>query len=275
MFILNKNVFINVCFLCCICVTETIAEPSPQLVEQERLDTALVVALHYSDQYGAIELLDAGANPNVADKSNKSALCIALVKKLEDAAILLIEKGADLNVCSWNGTPALWLSLRFGTPKVALSMIEHGADPNAVYMSDSILYTSILHQWPRVAISLLEAGANPNIGEDPLYMHSPLMIAGLFQQHEVIKKLIDCGANLNATTAQGLTLWDIVDEHTAKFIVRYRQKAATMPFLMALHGSGYQGPRSLTPDPSPPHTVESKDAVLYCKELVRYIAKYL
>lgn len=75
-------------------------------------------------------LLDNGADINVVNTKNNSALILAIGKSFEKAAELLIERGADVNIVGQNSETALTWAVDKNFEKIVQSLADKGADIN-------------------------------------------------------------------------------------------------------------------------------------------------
>ncbi|MDX1292947.1 MAG: ankyrin repeat domain-containing protein, partial [Hyphomonas sp.] len=131
--------------------------------------------LHYAS-FGKPELLkvllEAGAMPNVTDKTGHTPLHFAARDQRWANIALLLAHGADPNIRNENGE----------TPLLLLSSSEYHSDtPENI---------------TRSAALLIEYGADPNIGDADglLPVHGALRL----QYHDLFRMLVDAGANLQA-----------------------------------------------------------------------------
>ena len=184
-------------------------------------------------------LLDAGAAPNVQTRLGNTPLIIAAAHASSvDVVRLLLERNADLHVTNRRGTSALRNAVRAGeleTAKVLLNrgarqnsetngasdlslaagrgdqqMVElllgHGADPNHE-KGRSALTAALLAQKPAIIKRLLEAGArldrHLNPGGVPPVVLSAYSEVG---DAEIIKRMVDKGADLNVRNERGETV---------------------------------------------------------------------
>jgi ankyrin repeat protein len=182
-----------------------------------------IINLHYD---AAAQLLDSGANPNVADETGMAALYAvcnmdtlawiqgrpapALESNSEvDAAALvkkILEKGGDPNArlkkailqrhhdyqierALVEGTTPLMRAARYGDAEIARILLERGADPT-LKTKDG---TNALMFAAGVSLAAVR-------GEDPSLLH-PSEDGSV----EIIKMLLDRGLDINAANDQGLT----------------------------------------------------------------------
>jgi ankyrin repeat protein len=150
---------------------------------------------------------------------------------------LLLELGADLKQSSGNHTSPLLIALLNGQVGIATELLERGADPNAADdYHRAALFAAIdlrnfnhdkypfLYSDGRDPLALIEAllakGADPNLRTDTVPVHglmqfdgswvnfdgqTPFIRAALSGDIEVMRLLLQHGADPNIATAQGST----------------------------------------------------------------------
>ena len=168
--------------------------------------TALMFAARQGASEGARALIDAGAPTNSTDPDGTTALNIAIINAHFDTAAVLIEKGADLNAADAAGM----------TPLYAAVDMKH-QEP----MINRPLQKATGRLSAQDVISLLLAnGANANLTlKTPLLMrqHStgdaslgegatPLMRAAKVTDVDLMKELLEHGANPNLVLKNGTTV---------------------------------------------------------------------
>ena len=80
-----------------------------------------------------VELLNAGASPNVRTGDGTTALREATVNNQEDVVRILLEHGADVNAKEdIFGTTCLMEAARVGSVPIVKLLLQHGADVNAM-----------------------------------------------------------------------------------------------------------------------------------------------
>lgn len=151
-------------------------------------------------------LLDAGADINVVDPDQQSALILALINGHYDAAAVLIERGIDVNMPDKVGRTALYAAVddhtmpssnrpspreidnRLTSLDVIRMLLDHGA------RIDAPLRAQIPYR------TKLDRGGDGVLGIGT----TPLIRAARAGDVAVIKVLLDGGANARATTRNGV-----------------------------------------------------------------------
>ena len=204
------------------------------LEKNAHVGDALVKA-SYEGQEGAVQLLmEGGADIDALDYGNSTALEAALSQRHKGLARLLLEKGAcvrkalslashqgyenmvklmldrgaDINAQGPKGTALEAASYR-GHIKLVQLLLNRGARTNprrTKYTSKTILETTIESHWckERVVQLLLEKGAP--VGES-------LHLAAAQGKEDIVRLLLDHGANIDARWCQGTALEVAVTSH--------------------------------------------------------------
>jgi ankyrin repeat protein len=184
--------------------------------------TALMYAARQGQINAVTALADVGANLNVVDPEGSTAMNIAIINGHYDVAARLLEKGANPNIGDAAGMGALYAAVdmkhftgyvnrpsprasgRLSAADLVTVLLKHGADPNLA------LRAPLLMRQHNTGDPALAAGA------------TPLMRATKALDIEIMKTLLDHGADPSRTLANGTT-----------------------SLAVALTG---RGPRTLTPD---------------------------
>ena len=127
------------------------------------VDRSLVEASEKGDLNKVQQLLDSGADLNVEDYANHTALYHAAEKGHFNIAKLLLEKGAKVNHES--GDSALLWACHYGHVDIVKLLIENGANVNAKRsMDDSTPLSFAVHRNHKEIVELLlEKGADTNV----------------------------------------------------------------------------------------------------------------
>jgi ankyrin repeat protein len=136
-------------------------------------------------------LLDAGGDVNAAANDGETLLMTVARGGHVDAARLLLERGADLEAReSWHGQTALMWAAAQGHPQMLRELLAHGADVNA---------RSNHEEWERQITS------EPRDKWLPPGGLTPLLFAARENCLGCIPVLVEAGAELNATTPDGIS----------------------------------------------------------------------
>lgn len=144
-------------------------------------------------------------NMSMAD-TGFSPLMLAVINSYFSIIKLLVEQGADVNSPSNRGTTPLMIAVGQGEIQIAEYLIQHGADINHVNETNdnALTYTLEVFEGSQKEIIpliklLLQHNINIEIKEHEANF-TPLMIACQKGYLEVVKLLVEQGANVNAPT---------------------------------------------------------------------------
>ena len=189
--------------------------------EVDARDKVHLTPLHIACQHGKLEivrlLLDHGAEVNAeADDGRKPLhfLSYGKYRSQEDGvrvARLLLKRGADVNTrCNDHKTP-LHLASYFGNVEIVRLLLDHGADPEANATGDfedkplhKVSYGKYRSEADgvRVVQLLLERGADVNTRRNDHW--TPLHVASCFGNVEIVRLLLDHGADPEANAEAGM-----------------------------------------------------------------------
>lgn len=166
--------------------------------------TALILAT-ISSKFEAVSFLITKKHGlELQDSVGKTALTYACEKNFVEIAKLLIEKGANPNHQDQGGHI---LRYCFQYPQLLRLLLENGVDLNEP-SGISFLTSTISLEAIKL---LLEKGANPN--PKSCFDNMPLTYACMKRQLDVVKLLIEAGADINITDQRGNFLLDRVDDN--------------------------------------------------------------
>jgi len=232
--------------------------------------TPVMFAAQQGDDVSARILLRAGAKPNDAQpKTGLTALMIASAMAQAKAVDVLLDNGANPNLADANGYTSLHRVVRDSDYGINLaakddiltivkSLLKHGANPNARLVQDKekaaeeIKNGNVAVEGKRTAVT---------VDEIILQGATPLFLAAEVNNLDVIKTLVDAGADPLIPTERGTTPLmmaagagtDVQRERelperataveTAKYLVEHGADVNTAGQYgwTALHAAAYQG----------------------------------
>lgn len=115
--------------------TDDATEPEPVQgwVDEfnEEGETPLIGAIREGTPSAIRSLLDAGANPNGADRTSRgwTVLMHAIHQGRDEVVDLLMERGADPNGISTKGKTALMMAAGYGHTAIVEALLDAGANP--------------------------------------------------------------------------------------------------------------------------------------------------
>ena len=167
-------------------------------------------------------LLDAGANVNAATKTGRTALFVAAMSEPSAPIVrLLASKGADVKVRDAFGNTTLVAAAVGNDLDTIRFVLDAGVDVNeAGKMNVTPLVESAYHGNTAAVKLLLSKGAKPNVvalapvlfplefpksGPIALGNVTPLLAAASSEQPQLVKALLDAGADVNAKDGRNMT----------------------------------------------------------------------
>ena len=184
------------------------ARADPSIVDNTYGDTCLHKAARQKYSADMLQaIIDHGADVDATNKENRTALAVACILKNEGAIKILINASANPNVAdNTYGDTSLHTAVQHECSTEALqTIIDHGADTNATNKRNETAFTLACMINNESAIKvLLNAGADSNIADIDGYTCLHYAVA----RHcsiEVLQAIIDHGANVNATNRRNET----------------------------------------------------------------------
>ncbi len=157
----------------------------------------LIDAAREADPAAVRALLDAGADPTVADGDGATPLHWASYRDDLDSADLLISAGGDVDAANDLGVTPLWLASLNGSATMIDRLLAAGANPDAaLVLGETPLMAAARSGNPDVVARLLDEGADPN--RRAARGQTALMWAVAERHAEVAKVLLAHGADAHA-----------------------------------------------------------------------------
>jgi ankyrin repeat protein len=198
------------------------AAPRGRTAEEAKIagSTPLIGATKYNNPEAVKLLLQQGANPNHQNQSGISALMLASEQGFVECVKNLCEGGANVELAP-SGKTALSMNLSGQTPlfcaakeghqEIVRYLLDRGANPNATnHYGVSVLWIPSQRGLFKIVELLLERGADaeiapsgPEAEERSICGWTPLYAAIKSRQYDVVKLLLQAGANPNAVTSLG------------------------------------------------------------------------
>ena len=235
----------------------TYSPPSSKILRQKQLDEQLIIATIRGDFDQAIQVLEAGANPNATDDREIRILPL----RLSTGEVISVEQRFG-----WEGMSVLFLSVMHSDAPLVDALIKKGANINTVLIvnitekinvlsdnlsvrdprtrqilqyhnarklppdvnersikeqqMDSSLLVAAAHGNVQQMLEHLEAGANPNVADHN--NTTALHWAAISHNVDAVRVLVAYGANPNAITAFSETVSNWTTNTDIRSILRKR-----------------------------------------------------
>jgi ankyrin repeat protein len=176
---------------------------------QQELDRGLIAAAHQGDSALLRSLLARGASVDTQDERGVTALIAAAYRNDLEAADLLISAGADVNVQDRTRQSAYLISTSEGYLELLRRTLQAGAD---VHSKDSYNGTGLIRAADRGHVEIIRALLQTDIDIDHVnnlgwtaLLEAIILGDGSERYQEVVRLLVDAGADVNLADAGGVT----------------------------------------------------------------------
>lgn len=165
--------------------------------------TPLTMSAFVASMEAMILLLENGAGINAPTAFGDTPLAIAAQKGHNHQVALLLDMGALVDTTNTVDRTPLFHAVESGHAGIVRALLDHGANPNTrttTHMTSPLMSATISG---RVAIvqMLLDAGAT--VHDRNIFGHTALLLAVHFNEPEIIRMLMQHGADPHAQDHEG------------------------------------------------------------------------
>ena len=180
------------------------AEADPNIADKYG-DSCLHAAMHgHCSTMTIQEILDHGAHVNTVNKDRATPLLLACSGEQTDCVELLLSLGADPNIADTDGDTRILSAIEgYCSVNTMQSLINYGAKVNATNNKGmTALLKACAYRQMDVVKVLLETGADPTIVDDAHYSSLHAAVDGRCSIG-TLRALIDHGAHIDVTRKDG------------------------------------------------------------------------
>ncbi|MBW5393645.1 ankyrin repeat domain-containing protein, partial [Brachyspira hampsonii] len=170
------------------------------------------------------ELLNAGADTGIiygTKEENEDNILYPAIKRCDlEKVKLLTEHGADINYSNFEYGPVIAYAISQECIDIIKYLVSQGADPAMTYTngysysgkSYSLLNAAVGNKTTEIAEYLIEQGADINTQTDSVSDLPLIFIALRAENIELLKLLIEKGADTSVVDKDGKTIFDLAKE---------------------------------------------------------------
>jgi ankyrin repeat protein len=188
---------------------QALAPASGAFTQASDPDRELIQAAGRGDAEAVRALLAAGASVHAADDAEATALVHAAYGNHLEAAGLLVAAGSDVNHQDRSRQSAFLIATSEGFHDMLLLCLEHGAD---VRRTDSYNGTGLIRAADRGHVEVIRTLLTTDIPIDHVnrlgwtaLLEAIILGDGGARHTEVVRLLVEAGANVNLADGQGVT----------------------------------------------------------------------
>ena len=175
-------------------------------IDRQSLNAVLQSAAYGGDVTFAKALIEAGADPKNVSETGWTALMVAATYGSPDMVRALIMAGSDLNASDKNcggWTVLMWAARSGKEPKTKVSvLLKAGADRNGTNKRGSNVLMAAVEDLPTFELLIRDGFKLSFRNKNGLTV---LMAAAATGSEDVVKAIIDRGADINASDKEGMT----------------------------------------------------------------------
>lgn len=189
--VLNKGIFPAVCAVALVALASVWHAPKAYS------SSAIAEAVRANDVDQSRELIDAGADVNLAEPDGATPLLWAVYKSSMETVQLLLDAGADPNISNSLDITPLMQASRYGNAEIIAALLASGASLDFAEQGlESTLMAAARSGSVEAVKVLLDAGVDPDKTE-PFENQTALMWAAAEGHLDVVGVLLDAGADVN------------------------------------------------------------------------------
>ena len=171
------------------------------------------------------ELLNAGADTGIIygtkEENKDNILNVAIIGRCNlEKVKLLTEHGADINYSNFEYGPVIAVAISKGSIDIVKYLVSQGVDPAMTYTngysysgkSYSLLNAAVGNKTTEIAEYLIEQGADINTQTDSVSDLPLIFVALRAENIELLKLLIEKGADTSVVDKDGKTIFDLAKE---------------------------------------------------------------
>ena len=171
------------------------------------------------------ELLNAGADTDIIygtkEENKYNILNVAIIGRCNlEKVKLLTEHGADINYSNFEYGPVIAVAISKGCIDIVKYLVSQGVDPAMTYTngysysgkSYSLLNAAVGNKTTEIAEYLIEQGADINTQTDSVSGLPLIFVALRAENIELLKLLIEKGADTSVVDKDGKTIFDLAKE---------------------------------------------------------------
>jgi len=171
--------------------------------DKMQLNSSLFSVVSRGDDTAVRDLLKKGADANARDDNGCTPIARAASGGYVATVRLLLESGADVNTPCNHGPNALSLASSRGQEAIVLLLLEKGADVNRVGQQGLYPISDAIEAGHAgIFRALIEHGAEINVRYS---YYTPLIHAAQKGRAEIVKMLLDRGADVRAIDHNGMS----------------------------------------------------------------------
>ncbi|XP_065850691.1 potassium channel AKT6-like [Euphorbia lathyris] len=225
-------------------MTQRILGEIELMLARGRMDLPLTLyfAAMRGDDLLLLQLLKRGLDPNELDNNGRTALHIAALNGSEHCVILLLEYGANPNKQDSEGIVPLWEALQGKHDTVVKLLVDNGANISYGDVGQYAL-RAIEQNDLDLLKKLVGCGGNVTLiaNSGTLPLHAAISEGNT----EIVKFLLDVGADVDLPDVHGWTARDLADqqghEEIQSLVREIKKTAATVPTMHRQQSSGGGG----------------------------------